>query len=208
MNTKEKLEKITSANKSNWLREAEEKLANNEPRKNARILALRVLHILREQEISQSELAGKMGVSRQQVTKIVKGEENFTFETVDKLEKALGITLMTIFAPGTPVTVRKKPEREAPVRLEEEFDDQVSIAQALQHLLDTDAAITKEQRAALGAAKSAVKKGKWTEAIRHLLPWLGTAGRPAAAQNRTSAPLKPDMQKRRYEKKHLKGKGL
>lgn len=37
-----------------------------------------------------------MGVSRQQVSKIVKGKENFTFETIDKLEKALDVTLMTI----------------------------------------------------------------------------------------------------------------
>ena len=49
--------------------------------------------------MTQAELAEKMGVSRQQVTKIVKGQENFTFETIGKLEKALGVKLMTIETP-------------------------------------------------------------------------------------------------------------
>ena len=98
MSIKEKLEKITSANKSQWLQKAEEKLANAGARKNAREVALRVLHLLRERGMSQTKLAEKMGVSRQQVSKIVKGKENFTFETIEKLEKALDVTLMTINA--------------------------------------------------------------------------------------------------------------
>jgi hypothetical protein len=52
--------------------------------------------------MSQAVLAERMGVSRQQVTKIVKGQENFTFETIEKLENALNVTLMTIgTAPDT-----------------------------------------------------------------------------------------------------------
>jgi plasmid maintenance system antidote protein VapI len=73
-------------------------VANKGARKNARKVGLRVLQILRERSISQTELAERMGVSRQQVTKIVKGQENFTFETIDKLERALDVTLMTIGA--------------------------------------------------------------------------------------------------------------
>ena len=96
MTLKEKLDKITSPNKSNWLKEVQEKQANIGARTNARKVALRVLVILDERGMSQAELAEKMGVSRQQVTKILKGEENFTFETIDKLEKALGVTLITI----------------------------------------------------------------------------------------------------------------
>jgi transcriptional regulator with XRE-family HTH domain len=99
MNKNEKLKKITADQPSNWLEEAAKKVANKGARKNARKVALRVLQLLRERGISQTELAEKMGVSRQQVTKIVKGQENFTFETIDKLEKALQVTLMTIGAP-------------------------------------------------------------------------------------------------------------
>ena len=108
MNLKEKLGKITSDNHSDWLEEAGKKLTNSGSRKNARKVALRVLHILKERGISQATLAEMMGVSRQQVTKIVKGKENFTFETIDKLEKALGVTLMTISSSDDPTTFNRK----------------------------------------------------------------------------------------------------
>jgi ribosome-binding protein aMBF1 (putative translation factor) len=110
MTLKEKLDKITSPNKSNWLKEAIEKQATVGARRNSWKVALRVLSILDERGMSQTELAEKMGVSRQQVTKIVKGQENFTFETIDKLEKALGVTLITVAFP------EKSPEYNKPVR--------------------------------------------------------------------------------------------
>lgn len=108
MSKNENLKKITSDRPSNWLEEAAKKVANKGSRKNARKVALRVLQILRERGISQTELAERMGVSRQQVTKIVKGQENFTFETIDKLERALEVTLMTI---GAPVEATSQTER-------------------------------------------------------------------------------------------------
>jgi transcriptional regulator with XRE-family HTH domain len=96
MSMKDKLKKITSEKTSDWLAKAEDALAHAGARRNARKVALRVLQALREQDINQADLAVKMGVSRQQVTKIVKGKENFTFETIDKLEKALGVTLISV----------------------------------------------------------------------------------------------------------------
>jgi transcriptional regulator with XRE-family HTH domain len=97
---KEKLKAISSGEKSDWVAKAKEKLANTGARRNARKLALRVLALLEEKAMSQTELAKKMGVSRQQVGKIVKGKENFTFETVAKLEEALGVTLLSIEEPN------------------------------------------------------------------------------------------------------------
>ena len=99
MSLNEKLQKIASEKKSDWLEQTGKKIENRGSRKNAFKVALRVLHTLHEQGISQTDLAARMGVSRQQVAKIVKGKENFTFETIDKLEKALGITLMIIELP-------------------------------------------------------------------------------------------------------------
>jgi len=93
---KEKLKAISSGEKSDWVAKAKEKLANAGARRNARKLALRVLALLEEKAMSQTELAEKMGVSRQRVGKIVKGKENFTFETVAKLEEALGVILLSI----------------------------------------------------------------------------------------------------------------
>lgn len=99
MTMKEKLKKLSSVERSNWIEEAEEDLRHAGARLKAWKLALRVLALLREKGLTQAQLAKKMGVTRQQVSKIVKGKENFTFETVDKLEKALGETLMTIAEP-------------------------------------------------------------------------------------------------------------
>lgn len=99
MSLKEKLAKLTDETPSNWLEEAKIKVAHKGARKNARKVALEVLRTLRDRGMTQIELGEKMGVSRQQVTKIVKGKENFTFETIEKLENALGITLMTIGKP-------------------------------------------------------------------------------------------------------------
>ena len=104
MTKNEKLKKITADQPSHWLEETGKKLANKGARKNARKVALRVLQILRQKGITQTELAGHMGVSRQQVSKIVKGQENFTFETIDKLERALGVTLMQITEPDHTLT--------------------------------------------------------------------------------------------------------
>lgn len=56
-------------------------------------IAIKVLDVLDEKSMSQSQLAEKLGVSRQQVSKILKGQENLTIETIDKLEHALGIKL-------------------------------------------------------------------------------------------------------------------
>jgi ribosome-binding protein aMBF1 (putative translation factor) len=96
MSLREKLNKIAEKDSSNWLEETGKELVEQGAHKKARQLALLVLQLLHRQGMTQTQLAERMGVSRQQVTKIVKGRENFTFETIDKLEKALGVTLMTI----------------------------------------------------------------------------------------------------------------
>jgi transcriptional regulator with XRE-family HTH domain len=46
--------------------------------------------------MSQKELAERIGVSPQQVSKIVKGNENLTLETISKLEAALGVPLIEV----------------------------------------------------------------------------------------------------------------
>jgi len=64
--------------------------------KKAVSVAMRVLDILDERGLSQQDLADKMKVTRQYVSKVLKGKENMTFETVDKLEKALGTEIVQV----------------------------------------------------------------------------------------------------------------
>jgi transcriptional regulator with XRE-family HTH domain len=99
MNLKDKLKAISDETPSKWLEESKQKLAKQGARRNARILALEILRILQERNLTQMELATEMGVSRQHISKIVKGQENFTFETIEKLEKALGTKLITVGEP-------------------------------------------------------------------------------------------------------------
>lgn len=56
--------------------------------------ALMLRHILRTEKMTQTELAARMGVSCVQVTKLLSGKENVGLQTIAKVEKALGRTLV------------------------------------------------------------------------------------------------------------------
>jgi len=64
-------------------------------RKSQRI-AIKVYSILKSRDLSQGWLAGELGVSRQQVSKIIKGKENLTLETISKLENVLDTKLISV----------------------------------------------------------------------------------------------------------------
>ncbi len=81
---------------SNWLKEAQERRKNRAWLRHSQKIAAKVLSALRngDKKMTQKELANRIGVSPQQVNKIVKGRENLTLETITKLEQALGISLI------------------------------------------------------------------------------------------------------------------
>lgn len=90
-----KLEEL-SIGESNWWKQAEERKANRSWIKLSARIAFRVFDELKYQGITQVELAERLEISPQAVSKWLKGKENFTLESIFKLEKALGITLLTI----------------------------------------------------------------------------------------------------------------
>jgi ribosome-binding protein aMBF1 (putative translation factor) len=79
-----------------WKERKDYKPENRGRLKKAMSVALRVMDILDERGLSQQDLARKMKVTRQHVSKVLKGQENLTFETIDKLETALGIELIQV----------------------------------------------------------------------------------------------------------------
>lgn len=95
-NIREKLSKITSNEPSKWMENAKWRKENKAWLKKSQSIALRVLRTLRERKMQQKELAKMLGVSDQQISKIVKGKENLTLETITKLEQALEISLFEI----------------------------------------------------------------------------------------------------------------
>lgn len=109
MEHKSKYEQLRQASggfqKSTWLKEAEQRKANKGWLKYSQKIALMVLRTLRTNKISQKELAERLGVSPQQVNKWLKGSENFTLDTISKLEEALDIQLLTIDEVGKPAGI-------------------------------------------------------------------------------------------------------
>lgn len=65
----EKLQNVISAEPSKWNKEAEYRFENKRWLKRSKIVALKILRSLREQGLSQKQLAEKMGVAPQQVNK-------------------------------------------------------------------------------------------------------------------------------------------
>lgn len=94
MDLKSKFTKLKSGRPSAWEAKAQWRKENRSWLKKSAYVAFKVLQVLRTKSVSQKELAAQMGISPQQVNKIVKGQENLTLETLDKLERALEINLL------------------------------------------------------------------------------------------------------------------
>lgn len=96
MDNIEKLRAISAPSKHNWIEiEKESEKEDLYMEKSVRV-AVNVLSILREKGMTKQELAERMGVSPQYVSRIVKGSENLTIETISKLEMALDCPLVSV----------------------------------------------------------------------------------------------------------------
>lgn len=87
---------VSESSQSSWIEKVAWRKANKAWLGKSADIALRILDALEELNWKKAKLAYEMGVSPQQVSKYVKGEENFKLETLCKLEKVLGIELVTI----------------------------------------------------------------------------------------------------------------
>ena len=81
---------------SKWLEEADYRFENKAWLQKTQAIALKILRSLRSQGMSQKDLAEKLNVSPQMVNQWVKGSENFTLETISKIEHALGVELINV----------------------------------------------------------------------------------------------------------------
>ena len=95
MRNTEKLRKLISG-QSNWLEEAKWREANEGWLSISFEIALRVLGALKSKSMTQKDLAEKMNVTPQFISKILKGEENLSLETISKLTNSLGIRLVEV----------------------------------------------------------------------------------------------------------------
>lgn len=91
---KKKFLELVSEEKSNFLETLDFLNKNNDWLFESQRIAFKILDYLNQNKMTQKELAEKLEVSPQQVSKIVKGKENLTLETLSNLEKALGIAFL------------------------------------------------------------------------------------------------------------------
>jgi ribosome-binding protein aMBF1 (putative translation factor) len=91
-----KLTPVIAPEPSQWLEQAEVRFQNRAWLQKSQAIALTILRALRVQGLTQKELAVQLNVSPQQVNKWVKGKENFTLETLTKIEQALKISLIEV----------------------------------------------------------------------------------------------------------------
>ena len=92
--TVKKLEQHQSATPSRWREAAQARKANKEWLRYSQKIAMRMLDRMEELDITQKQLAERMGCSQKYVSKILKGCENLSLETLSKIESALNITVM------------------------------------------------------------------------------------------------------------------
>ena len=119
MTNKEKLLNLVSKQPNNTLAKNRERIQNRAMLRESQNIALKVLMRLDELGWTQRELAIKMGVSPQQISKIVKGKENLTLETQVKLQEVLTIPILASFIE---TKVEKGIETILSVEIETEYD--------------------------------------------------------------------------------------
>lgn len=78
---REKEEKRRRAKEEGWLRYS-------------RRIAIKIAMAMKQQNISRQDLAERMGCSPQYISRLLKGEENFSLETICKLENALNVPIL------------------------------------------------------------------------------------------------------------------
>ena len=92
----EKFKEIVNDETSKWREYSQWREENASWLKHSIKIAIKILKIIKEKNISQKQLAELLKVSPQQVSKLVKGRENFTLETIAKIEDVLDVSLIEI----------------------------------------------------------------------------------------------------------------
>lgn len=97
MSTKNKLEEVFGKiEPSQWIEAAQQQKQNRAWIRYSQEIALALLELMDQRSMTQKSLAEQMNVSPQLINKWVKGKENFTLETIAKLEAVFGVKLLRI----------------------------------------------------------------------------------------------------------------
>lgn len=98
MKTKEeiisRLKEHGSSTPSRWRQNAEWRMANRAWLRYSQRISMMMLDRMEELGLTQTSLATKMGCSQQYISRVLKGTENLSIETISKIESALEMEIL------------------------------------------------------------------------------------------------------------------
>lgn len=83
-----------SSTPSKWKGNVEWRIANKRWLCYSQRIAMMMLDRMEELELTQKAVADKMGCTQQYVSRLLKGTENLSIETISKIETALGLHIL------------------------------------------------------------------------------------------------------------------
>lgn len=90
----ERLKRYQSPTPSRWREQAEWRQQNKSWLRYSQHIAMLMLDKMDEMRMTQKRLAELMGCSQQYVSKVLKGQENLSLETLSKIEDCLEISIL------------------------------------------------------------------------------------------------------------------
>jgi len=104
INNIQRLEQLVGpVQSSDWLIEVEKRAVNRSKRNYSQKIVIRILRELRARNLSKRDFAIILGITPQTVNKWMKGDVNFTLETIEKIEDALDVDLIEVLIERSPV---------------------------------------------------------------------------------------------------------
>ena len=89
-----KLNEHQSSTPSKWRENARWRMDNRAWLRHSQHIAMMMLDRMDELKVSQKQLSELMGCSQQYVSKVLKGQENLSLETISKIEHCLGLQIL------------------------------------------------------------------------------------------------------------------
>lgn len=89
-----RLKEHQSTTPSKWKEKAEWRLQNKSWLRHSQRIAMKMLEKMDELGLTQRQLSEKMGCSQQYVSKVLKGRENLSLESISKIEDCLNISIL------------------------------------------------------------------------------------------------------------------
>lgn len=89
-----KLNFYASDTPSKWRKNAEWRNANKTWLRYSQCIAMMMLDKMEELGLTQKSVAERMGCSQQYISRVLKGTENLSIETISKIEEALELEIL------------------------------------------------------------------------------------------------------------------